>query len=104
MEISWCDPAERAPEEAVLVNATPVGSSAGETGIFSDQEIADATAVVDMVYGGQTTNLIARARELKLPAADGREVLLHQGIAQFAAFTQRVPPKEAMRAALLRKE
>jgi shikimate 5-dehydrogenase len=31
-------------------------------------------------------------------------VLLHQGIAQFAAFTQRVPPKDAMRAALHHQE
>jgi len=102
MELSWCDPAEKAPDEAILVNATPVGLEAGETGVFGDEEIAGATAVVDMVYGKDTTNLISRARELKLPAADGREVLLHQGIAQFAAFTQRVPPKEAMREALKR--
>ena len=56
-----------------------------------------------MVYGEDTTNLIDRTRALDLPAADGRNVLLHQGIAQFAAFTQRVPPKDAMRAALRRE-
>jgi len=103
MEIGWCEPAEQAPAEAILVNATPVGREVGETGPFNEKEIAGATAVVDMVYGGQTTDLIARARELDLPAADGREVLLHQGIAQFAAFTQRVPPKEAMRDSLKRR-
>ena len=102
MEIGWCEPAERAPGGAVLVNATPVGREAGETGVFSEEEIAGAAAVVDMVYGEDTTNLIDRARALDLSAADGREVLLHQGIAQFAAFTQRVPPKEAMREALRR--
>ena len=53
-----------------------------------------------MVYGPHTTRLVARARDRELPVADGREVLLHQGIAQFAAFTQKVPPKEAMREAL----
>jgi shikimate dehydrogenase/3-dehydroquinate dehydratase type I len=102
MEIGWCEPTEKAPDEAILVNATPVGHDAGEASPFHEKEIAGAAAVVDMVYGGHTTGLIARARELELPAADGREVLLHQGIAQFAAFTQRVPPKEAMRAALTR--
>jgi shikimate 5-dehydrogenase len=40
------------------------------------------------------------ARRHDITVADGREVLLHQGVAQVAAFTQRVPPKEAMRAAL----
>jgi 3-dehydroquinate dehydratase/shikimate dehydrogenase len=100
MEIGWCQPAEKAPAEAILVNATPLGSNVKEPGPFHEEEIAGASAVVDMVYGGHTTDLIARARDLELPAADGREVLLHQGIAQFAAFTQRVPPKDAMRAAL----
>ncbi len=56
-----------------------------------------------MVYAEHTTALIALAREFELPAADGREILLHQGMAQFAAFTQRVPPKEAMREALRRR-
>jgi len=31
---------------------------------------------------------------------DGREMLLHQGIPQFAALTGKVPPKESMRAAI----
>ena len=101
MEIDWCQPVEKAPEDSILVNATPIGSHAREAGPFAVEEITGASAVVDMVYGEHTTDLIARARELELPAADGRMVLLHQGIAQFAAFTQRVPPKNAMRAALL---
>jgi len=101
--VDWCGPDERAPESTILVNATPVGSETGEAGPFAQNEIGQAAAVVDMVYAEHTTELIARARELELPAADGREVLLHQGIAQFAAFTQRVPPKDAMRAALRRK-
>jgi shikimate dehydrogenase/3-dehydroquinate dehydratase type I len=101
-EIGWCEPGEGVPDEAILVNATPVGRDAGEASPFHEKEIAAAAAVVDMVYGGHTTDLIARARELELPAADGREVLLHQGVAQFAAFTQRIPPKEAMRDALQR--
>jgi 3-dehydroquinate dehydratase/shikimate dehydrogenase len=102
MEIEWCGPDEPAPEGAVLVNATPVGREPGKAPPFSEQEIEGASAVVDMVYGDHTTELVARARELGLPVADGREVLLHQGIAQFAAFTQKVPPKEAMREALKR--
>jgi shikimate dehydrogenase/3-dehydroquinate dehydratase type I len=102
MGVEWYGPNDRAPEAAILVNATPVGRESGESGPFTEDEITNAAAVVDMVYGGHTTELVARARELELPVADGREVLLHQGIAQFAAFTQRVPPKDAMRAALRR--
>jgi 3-dehydroquinate dehydratase/shikimate dehydrogenase len=89
-----------APKAAVLVNATPLGREEGEPAPFADSEVAAAAAVVDMVYGDQPTPLALRASELGVPLADGREVLLHQGIAQFAAFAQTVPPKDAMRAAI----
>lgn len=102
MGVGYCGPDEPAPEGAILVNATPAGREPDEVGPFADTEIESAFAIVDMVYGDHTTKLVARALELGLPVADGREVLLHQGIAQFAAFTQKVPPKEAMRAALRR--
>jgi shikimate dehydrogenase/3-dehydroquinate dehydratase type I len=102
MGIGWCGPHDLAPEGAILVNATPVGREHAEASPFTEREIASASAVVDMVYTEHTTELVARAHELERPVADGREVLLHQGIAQFAAFTQRVPPKEAMREALKR--
>ncbi|MGD9253961.1 MAG: type I 3-dehydroquinate dehydratase [Holophagae bacterium] len=100
IEIGWCDPEGKAADRAILVNATPVGFELGETGPFSSDEITGAVAVVDMVYADHATGIISHARELGVPAIDGREVLLHQGIAQFAAFTQRVPPKESMRRAL----
>jgi shikimate dehydrogenase/3-dehydroquinate dehydratase type I len=104
IQIGWCGPDEAAPENAILVNATSVGHQPGEAPPFSEDEIAHASAVVDMVYAEHTTELVAHAREFGRPVADGREVLLHQGIAQFAAFTQRVPPKEAMRASLGKAE
>jgi len=53
-----------------------------------------------MVYADRPTGLVKTATEHGITVADGRAVLLHQGIAQFAAFTQQIPPKEAMRAAL----
>jgi shikimate 5-dehydrogenase len=102
MEVGWCGPGDPAPEGTILVNATPAGREPEDAPPFSVEEIEGASAVVDMVYAEHTTELVARARELELPVADGREVLLHQGIAQFAAFTQKVPPKEAMRNALKR--
>jgi shikimate dehydrogenase/3-dehydroquinate dehydratase type I len=103
IDIGWCGPDESAPTGTLLVNATPSGREPGEMGPFSEDEISGAAAVVDMVYAKFSTGLTSRARELGVTAVDGRDVLLHQGIAQFAAFTQRVPPKDAMRAALHRK-
>jgi shikimate dehydrogenase/3-dehydroquinate dehydratase type I len=102
IEVGWYRAEDCAPGEALLVNATPVGLNPGEAGPFSEEEIAGAAAVVDMVYAHHTTELISIAHDLGIQAVDGREVLLHQGIAQFAAFTQRIPPKEAMREALKR--
>ncbi len=100
--VGWCA-ADTVPEDAaILVNATPLGRDADGPCPFSGAEISKAEAVVDMVYADHPTALVAQARAAGLVAADGLDVLLHQGIAQFAAFTQTVPPKEAMRAALER--
>ena len=85
------------PEKAeILVNATPLGTRPGDDSAFSDDEINRAAAVVDMVYGAEETALIARATAAGIPAADGKTVLVHQAFAQFAAFTTRMPPREAM--------
>ncbi len=98
--VAWCAP-EACPENAtVLVNATPLGLDAGEPPAFSDREIASSRAVVDMVYGDRQTTLVARAVAHGTAVADGREVLLHQGFAQFAAFTNQLPPKKEMREAV----
>lgn len=96
VEVDWCRPGEVPEGVDILVNATPLD----EQSPFTDEEISRAKAIVDMVYRSKETQLVKTAREHDLVVADGREVLLHQGIAQFAAFVQTVPPKEAMRAAL----
>jgi shikimate dehydrogenase len=57
-----------------------------------------------MVYAGHPTALESAAGAAGVPLIDGREILLHQGIAQFAAFTGHIPPKDEMRAAIRRVE
>ncbi len=66
---------------------------------FTATELQGASAVVDMVYADHPTRLATLAGE-SVSFADGREFLANQGFAQFAAFTQKLPPKTAMRAAL----
>jgi len=98
--VGW-SPSDTLPGETqLLVNATPLGGERGEPGPFEEQEIARAAAVVDMVYADHETDFATRARDLGIALADGREVLFHQGYAQFAAFTNSLPPKEAMRGVL----
>ncbi len=90
-------PDEAPPAGAILVNATPLGSSPDDPLPFTKAEVESAAAIVDMVYGSRPPALaeIAGARYV-----DGRSVLACQGFAQFAAFTGQLPPKDAMLAAI----
>jgi shikimate dehydrogenase/3-dehydroquinate dehydratase type I len=89
---------------AILVNATPLGSSPDDPSPFSGTDFDPAVGAIDLVYGPRETAFIAAARAAGVPCADGREFLAQQGFAQFAAFTGRLPPKEAMRAAVGREK
>jgi shikimate 5-dehydrogenase len=84
----------------LLVNATPVGGRRDEPSPFSEEEIEGIEGVVDMVYGGQRSRLSELADAAGAAVIEGRDVLAHQGFAQFAAFTGQLPPKEAMRQVL----
>jgi len=88
---------ETAPAGAILVNATPLGSSPDDPLPFAEAEVEAAAAVVDMVYGGGIPRLAAFAGARYV---DGIAVLACQGFAQFAAFTGCLPPKDAMLSAL----
>ena len=90
------------PDGAVLVNATPLGSNPYDESPFTTGQVVRAAAVVDMVYAENPTTLEATAGDAGVTCIDGRSVLAHQGFAQFAAFTTRLPPKEAMLAAVQR--
>ncbi len=98
--VGFLAPDDPAPRGAVLVNATPLGSRAGDPLPFPPAEIGTAAAVVDMVYGPGAGALQAAAEAAGVLHVDGLEMLLHQGIAQIAAFTGRVPPREELRRAL----
>jgi shikimate dehydrogenase/3-dehydroquinate dehydratase type I len=94
------EPDAMPPESAILVNATPLGMSAEDSSPFSEAEFDGAVAAVDMVYGPRETAFVSLANAAGVPAADGRTLLAQQGFAQFAAFTGKMPPKEAMVAAV----
>ena len=93
-------PGRAAASSAILVNASPLGSRPDDASPFGAEEIAAAAVVVEMVYGDTPTRLEALAAEHGVVTISGREILAHQGYAQFAAFTGSLPPRAAMRAAL----
>ena len=98
--VDWCAAGELPRPAEILVNATPLGSHPGDNIPFTPAEVRQAALVVDLVYGDWPTPLAEMAAARGVPLVDGREVLAHQGYAQFAAFTGRLPPREAMRAAV----
>jgi 3-dehydroquinate dehydratase type I len=98
--VRWLGPDEEAPARSILVNATPLGRSTDDPLPLRGGEISAAAAVIDMVYGPHRPALEDAAADAGVPYLAGRTVLAHQGYAQFAAFTGRLPPKAAMLAAL----
>ncbi len=85
----------------LVVNATSVGLRSDDPPAFDPTLPVRVGAVLDMVYRAEPTPLVAAAREAGIPAADGREMLLHQGAASFRRWFGREPDLAAMRAALL---
>lgn len=72
----------------LVVNATPLGQGDDGRLAFDPGRLPEGAVVVDMVYRRDgPTPLVAAARRFGLTAVDGREVLLHQAPAQFAAMT-----------------
>ncbi len=84
----------------ILVNATPLGQHPGDNLPFSRPEIERASAVVDMVYQENDTELVTLSRRAGLAVVDGTTMLAYQGIAQHAAFVAAIPPREAIFEAL----
>ncbi|HUJ77253.1 MAG TPA: shikimate dehydrogenase, partial [bacterium] len=85
----------------LLVNATTVGMGDGLCPVNLPR-LGVQEAVLDIVYHPAETPLLAQARALRLPCANGVGMLLYQGTAAFEFWTGRAAPEEAMRQALLR--
>jgi len=84
----------------LVLNTTSLGLN-NDDPLPLDLGILDrAGAVVDLVYGSDTTPFVTRARELGIRASDGREMLLHQGAVSFERWWNQEPSIEVMRAAL----
>lgn len=94
-------PAELA-ECQVLINATPLGLQPHDPLPVELGAMPTVAWVADLTYRSDgPTELILAARERGLAAADGREMLLVQGVAAWAHWLPGVSvPVEVMRAAL----
>jgi shikimate dehydrogenase len=85
----------------VLINATPLGLRRGDPPPIPDEATPAAEAALDLVYARGATPWILDCRGRGLAAADGREVLIAQGVAAFRRwYPDTAPPVEVMRAAV----
>lgn len=97
VEVANGDTSRRA---AVVVNATPAGRDGAPDEFLNQLAMPAGAVVVDLPYGAQPTFLEVLAGERCWHYVSGREVLLYQGISQFAAHHGVAPPVAAMAQAL----
>ncbi|HEU4455716.1 MAG TPA: shikimate dehydrogenase [Longimicrobium sp.] len=85
----------------LAINATSLGLREGDPLPFPAEAGCRIDAALDMVYSpGGETPWVRAMRHAGIPAADGTEMLLHQGAAAFRRWWDREPPIKVMRAAL----
>lgn len=84
----------------VVVNATPAGRDGASSPFLEALCLPAGAVAVDLPYGPEPTFLeqLAAARGWRF--VGGREVLLYQGVSQFAAMNGVAPPVRAMATAL----
>ena len=84
----------------LVVNATSLGLGVRDPLPVDPERLRDPGALLDLVYQPAETELVRRARELGIPAADGGEMLVLQGAAAFELWWDRAAPLAVMREAL----
>jgi shikimate dehydrogenase len=94
---------ENLPADSLVINATSAGLHAGNASPFDLRNPPRPSGVYDMIYNPPETPLLAQARELGLPHANGLSMLVHQGAKSLEIWTGVPAEKTApiMRAAAL---
>ena len=85
---------------AVVVNATPLGMSAGDPLPVDPEKLHGDQAVVDLVYHPADTPLLTAARSKGAQSVNGLGMLLHQAAHSFTLWTGHPAPIDAMRSAV----
>src|SRR6266566_2489664 len=92
-----------AAELEVAINATPLGLKETDPLPLDPARTERLNAALDLVYCRGGTRWVRALRAAGIPAHDGREMLVQQGVAAFGRFFPgHAPPVEVMRAAVNR--
>jgi shikimate dehydrogenase len=73
---------------AIVINATSVGLKPGEPAPVDLTHFPGIAAVYDMIYNPPVTQLLAQAKALGLPHANGLGMLVYQGAKAFEIWTE----------------
>src|SRR5207247_9476240 len=79
-------PARGALEPEVAINATPLGLKESDPLPLDPARAQRLAAALDLVYSPRGTRWVRARRAGGIPAHDGREMLVHHGVAPFARF------------------
>jgi shikimate dehydrogenase len=95
----------RQQDYGLIVNSTAIGLGGEEP--FAELPLTAAAfgpeqTVIDLVYGGEETALLAAARAAGATVVDGIEVLVRQGARSLRIWTGLEPPLDVMRTAARR--
>jgi shikimate dehydrogenase len=91
------------PAGAIVINATSAGlrpTDPSPIDLATLNARARPSGVFDMVYNPPETPLLAQARALGLPAANGLSMLVHQGVRALEIWSESSVPVDAMRTAV----
>ncbi len=92
----------RANAYELIVNCTSIGmrdENPFEHLPLEPQRFGEGVVLVDLVYAGTESRLVAEARRRGATAVEGIEVLVQQGAESLRIWTGQEPPIEAMRSA-----
>jgi 3-dehydroquinate dehydratase/shikimate dehydrogenase len=89
----------------ILVNATPVGMTAGEEDqtLLNADRLKGVKLVFDLITKPAETSLIREAKKAGIPTIGGAEMLIAQGIKQFEIWTGQKAPADIMRDKVIEK-
>jgi shikimate dehydrogenase len=86
-----------------VINATPLGLDPADPAPVPPDRLSGTRVALDLVYRAGETPWVRECRGAGLTAADGRELLLAQGVVAFERwFPGQRAPREQMRAAIRR--
>jgi len=87
------------PAGALVINATSAGLRPADPPPVDLAALPRPAGVYDMIYNPPETPLLAQARALGVPAANGLSMLVHQGVRSLEIWSGAAVPVDAMRAA-----